>query len=192
MVERKNVMTIIDNAIEFAVHAHEGEKRKGKKRSYILHPLETMVIVSSITEDEEVIAAAVLHDVVEDAKIPVSFIEKKYGSRVAELVAAESENKREGQSEEETWKIRKEEALTHLSSASRDAKIICLGDKLSNLRELARDYDKLGDQIWERFNQKDKNLHKWYYSEIQKILEQEFGLIKEIEEYLQLMTEIFN
>ncbi len=57
-------MPMIENAIQFAITAHAGTKRKGKERPYILHPIEAMTIVASLTEDPEVIAAAVLHDVV--------------------------------------------------------------------------------------------------------------------------------
>ena len=57
---------MINKAIAFAVKAHEGQPRKGTEIPYIFHPLEVGMIVSRITDDEEVIAAAVLHDTVED------------------------------------------------------------------------------------------------------------------------------
>lgn len=57
-------MTTVERAIIFAANAHAGTKRKGKERAYILHPIEAMTIVASLTEDEEVLAAAVLHDTV--------------------------------------------------------------------------------------------------------------------------------
>ena len=59
-----------------------------------------------------------------------------------------------------------------MKNASRETKLICLGDKLSNLRELDEDYANLGDAVWERFNQKDKEMHAWYYRELLKILEE--------------------
>ena len=57
---------MIDRAIAFAVKAHEGQPRKGTDIPYIFHPIEVGMIVSRITDDAEVIAAAVLHDTVED------------------------------------------------------------------------------------------------------------------------------
>ena len=57
-------MKLLDDAINFATKAHAGVSRKGKTRPYILHPLEAMNIASTLTEDEEVLAAAVLHDTV--------------------------------------------------------------------------------------------------------------------------------
>ena len=59
-------MTVVEKAIEFAKRAHAGQKRKGTEREYIQHPLEAMRIVAGLTDDEEIIAAAVLHDTLED------------------------------------------------------------------------------------------------------------------------------
>ena len=88
-------MKLLDDAINFATKAHAGVCRKGKTRPYILHPLEAMNIASTLTEDEEVLAAAVLHDTVEDTDVTKADIRAAFGSRVADLVAAESEDKRE-------------------------------------------------------------------------------------------------
>lgn len=184
-------MTKVEQAIQFAVRAHAGAKRKGKSRPYILHPLEAMVIVASITEDEDVLAATVLHDTVEDTDTTKEDLLRLFGHRVASLVAAESENKREGQKAEDTWKTRKQETIDHLKTVDREAKLICLGDKLSNMREITRDYEQLGVGIWERFNQKDPNLHKWYYRSLFEVLKEEFPATSAIEEYGQLLEKVF-
>ena len=86
-------MTKLRKAIEFAMDAHADATRKGKSRPYILHPLEAMNIAASLTEDEEVLAAAVLHDVVEDTDVKEAEIREAFGDRVADLVMAESEDK---------------------------------------------------------------------------------------------------
>lgn len=161
---------LLNEAIIYATVMHDGKDRKGTKTPYIVHPLEALGIVAGITEDEEVLAAAVLHDTVEDTEATTEIIEKKFGKRVAELVAAESEDKREDQPEAETWQIRKEETLRDLKTANTDARIVCLGDKLSNIRAIEKDYEKVGEQVWDRFHQKDKAKHAWYYKGIAKIL----------------------
>ena len=56
---------MIEKATEFAAKAHEGQFRKGTKRPYIVHPVEVVDIVSTMTQDEEVIAAAIFHDTLE-------------------------------------------------------------------------------------------------------------------------------
>ena len=181
----------IEKAIAFAANAHDGTKRKGKNRPYILHPLEVMLIIADYTDDEDVIAAAVLHDTVEDTGVTAEDIRREFGERVSELVAAESENKRRGESSENTWQIRKCETIDHIKAASRDAKLICLGDKLANLREIARDYVKEGDALWKRFNQKEKGMHGWYYGSLYEILKAEFGDIPAILEYGRLLEQVF-
>lgn len=184
-------MTMIENAIQFAITAHAGTKRKGKERPYILHPIEAMTIVASLTEDPEVIAAAVLHDVVEDTSLGADDIEREFGPRVRALVMAESEDKMPDLTAEASWKARKQATIEHLKRLGRDEKLICLGDKLANIREMGRDHLQLGDALWERFNEKDKNEHAWYYSSICDVLKAEFGIIPAIREYRSLMEEIF-
>lgn len=157
---------LLDNAIIFAVNAHRGQLRKGTNTPYILHPMEAAAIVGSMTDDDEVIAAAVLHDTVEDTAVTLDEICEQFGKRVAELVAAESENKREDKPAASTWKIRKEETIEHLKTAPKEVKMLTLGDKLSNIRSICRDYEAQGDALWQRFNQKDKNEHRWYYKSI--------------------------
>ena len=125
---------MIEKAIQFAVSAHSGAKRKGKNRPYILHPVEVMTIVAGLTEDEEVMAAAVLQDVVEDTVIGPDVVRKGFGERVMQRVMAESEDKMRDIPAESSWRARKLATISHLGELGRDEKLICLGDKLSNLR----------------------------------------------------------
>ena len=104
-------MDLVTEAVIFASKAHDGMRRKLSSAPYIMHPLEAAVTVSSITCDQEIIAASVLHDVVEDANIQPEEIEEKFGKRVRDLVMAETENKRRHMNPEDSWKIRKEEAI---------------------------------------------------------------------------------
>ena len=185
-------MRLIEKAIVFATWAHEGAVRKGKGRPFILHPLEVLSIAASLTEDEEVLAAAVLHDTVEDTPVTREEIEWKFGFRVANLVAAESEDKRRDRSAESTWLIRKQEAIDQLQKAGRDAKLISICDKLSNLRDMDQDYAEIGDRIWERFHQKDKKLHAWYYTSIYDILSEEFGDNPALREFKAHLDSLFS
>ena len=154
----------INAAILCAVNAHAGQLRKGTSVPYITHPIEAMGVVASLTDDENVIAAAVLHDVVEDAGITVEELRGRFGDRVAQLVSAESEDKMTSVPAAESWMTRKQATIDELS-ACKDIgiKMIALGDKLSNLRSIERDHAALGEKVWDRFNQKDPLMHKWYY-----------------------------
>lgn len=160
-------MNILEEAILFATEAHSGAVRKGGTIPYILHPLEAASIAASMTADLEVLAAAVLHDVVEDTPCTLEALRSRFGSRVASLVSAETENKRPDAPPEDTWRLRKEEAIRALRSETRqEVKIIAMGDKLSNLRAMHRDFLSSGDRLWLRFHQKDPLAHCWYYREV--------------------------
>ncbi|MBQ9166040.1 MAG: bifunctional (p)ppGpp synthetase/guanosine-3',5'-bis(diphosphate) 3'-pyrophosphohydrolase, partial [Oscillospiraceae bacterium] len=82
-------MSLLEQALSFAAAAHEGMTRKGSQTPFLLHPMETAVIVSSLSSDPEVLAAALLHDVVEDTSCTLEELEERFGSRVASLVAEE-------------------------------------------------------------------------------------------------------
>lgn len=182
---------LLDEAITFATNAHKEQLRKGTNIPYILHPLEAAAIVGTMTTDDEILAGAVLHDVVEDTDTTVEQVREFFGGRVAELVAFESENKRENLSPHSTWKIRKQETVDHLKTASTDVKMITLGDKLSNIRSIYRDYNAIGDELWQRFNQKDKNEHRWYYQSIADCLT-ELTDCEAYKEYCELISKTFD
>ena len=160
-------MELVSEAVAFAVKAHDGMRRKKSDAPYILHPMEAAVIVGTMTEDQDLIAAAVLHDVVEDAGITIGEIEEKFGKRVRELVASETEDKREDLPPAQTWRIRKEESLAVLEKTEDLAVLmVWLGDKLANMRSIYRDFKVEGHAMWLRFNQKDPREQAWYYRSI--------------------------
>lgn len=155
--------TLLDRAIIFAVNAHHNTERRGKGFPYIVHPMEAVEIVATITPDQELLAAAALHDTIEDTEVTVEDIRREFGDRIAELVHAESDQFTDGISEEDSWHDRKRAAIERLAAASHDAKIVAMGDKLSNMRAIARDYAVKGDDLWRIFHVKDKASHEWHY-----------------------------
>ena len=154
---------LLDRAIVFAVRAHAGTERRGKGYPYIVHPLEAVGIVATMTADQELLAAAALHDTVEDTDVTVEQLRAEFGDRIASLVADESDEMPAGMSEEDSWHGRKQAAIDRLSRASHDAKMVALGDKLSNMRAIARDYAVQGDALWNIFHAKDPRDHEWHY-----------------------------
>lgn len=126
---------MINKAKAFATKAHEGQLRKGTDKPYIVHPIEVAEIVATMTEDEEVIAAAYLHDTIEDCTgITSEILEAEFGQKVADIVTQESEDK------SKSWADRKGATIESLKTAPMEVKIIALGDKLSNMRDIDRDY----------------------------------------------------
>ena len=165
-------MELVSEAIAFSVKAHDGMRRKKSEVPYIMHPMEAAVIVSTMSDDQNVIAAAVLHDVVEDAGVTLDEIEERFGKRVRELVESETEDKREDLPPTDTWRIRKEESLAVLKNTDDiGVLMVWLGDKLANMRSFYRDFKVEGDAMWQRFNQKDVNEQAWYYGSIAKLTE---------------------
>ena len=182
--------TLLDRAIVFAVRAHAGTERRGKGFPYIVHPMEAVEIVATMTRNQELLAAAVLHDTVEDTDTTVEQIRTEFGDRIASLVASESDTMPEGMSEEDSWHARKQAAIDRLARASHDAKVVALGDKLSNMRAIARDYAQQGDALWNLFHVKDRKEHEWHYRGLAESLRelQETFAYKEFE---QLINQVF-
>jgi len=181
---------LLDRAIVFAVRAHAGTERRGKGFPYIVHLLEAVEIVATMTPDQELLAAAALHDTVEDTHVTVEEIRAEFGDRIASLVATESDTFEQGISKEDSWHARKQDAIDRLARASRDAKIVALGDKLSNMRAIARDYAMQGDALWNLFHAKDPKDHEWHYRELAEAFRelQDTFAYKEFE---QLINQVF-
>ena len=182
---------VFDHAIILATRAHAGMMRKGSDTPYIVHPMEAAVIAATMTNDAEILAAAVLHDVVEDTAVTIDEVRQACGDRVAAIVSSESEDKRKDRPSADTWMERKQEAIDHLIRSTEEAvRIVSLADKLSNIRALHRDAIALHDALWQRFNQKDKAMHAWYYRAIGKALES-LSRHDAYKEYLIFLDKVF-
>lgn len=175
---------MLNKAINFAVAAHSGATRKGSTIPYILHPLEAAAIVSRLTDDQELMIAAILHDTIEDTDTSYDDIKQNFGQRIADLVNGESEDK------SKTWRERKAHTVQTLKNAPLDVKIITMGDKLSNIRSIAKDYGEIGDKLWDRFNEKRKSEQEWYYRGLLDCFE-ELKNTLEYKEYKDLLESVF-
>ena len=153
--------------------------------------MEAMEIVATITPDQELLAAAALHDVVEDTEISADEIRREFGDRIADLVVAESDVFVEGVSEEDSWHARKKAAIDRLAKAPHDAKIVAMGDKLSNMRAIARDYAVKGDDLWKIFHAKDPKDHEWHYRGLAASLS-ELKDTFAYKEFVSLINQVFD
>lgn len=182
---------MIDKAIRFAAEAHKGAVRKGNGQPYIFHPLEVLNLVSLMTLDDEILCAAILHDTVEDTGVSIEDIQKEFGDHVAKMVNAETEDKRNNVNKADTWLDRKKETLNIIRNIDDiGAKMVCLADKVSNLRSFHLGLLDKGEDFWNIFNQKDPRMHDWYYSELAKALDElkDYSVYKE---YCFLIDTIF-
>ena len=182
---------LLDRAIITAVKAHANTERRGKGFPYIVHPMEAVEIVATMTADQELLAAAALHDVVEDTDMTVEQIRQEFGDRVACLVAAESDTMPVGISETDSWRMRKQAAIDRLAAASLDAKIVAMGDKLSNMRAIYRDYMVKGDDLWSIFHAPNgKPDHEWHYRGLARSLNELTGTFA-YTEFVELLNRVF-
>ena len=185
------MMNILEEAIIYATIMHQGKIRKFKAIPFILHPLEVAQILSTITEDPEVIAAGILHDIVESTDGTLQEIEKRFGSRVAFLVSSETEDIYPDEEKSATWQRRKEGSLRILQG-SKDigVKMISLANTLANIRSLAQMYSENGDELWDKLHQNNPSIQCWYYRSVAEALElslNKTGAFKELIKHINFI-----
>lgn len=177
---------MFDEAVQFAAKAHKGQIRKGTKKPYIVHPLEVADIVAAMTSDEEILSAAVLHDTIEDCEgVTEEVLRARFGERVASLVAGESEDK------SKSWEERKGTTIRRLKEESRELQMIALADKLSNMRDIDRDYPVMGESLWMQFRMHSKHAIGWYYKGVMESLQEQFQDVPAFQEYCNLVKKHF-
>lgn len=181
---------LLDRAITFAVKAHAGTERRGKGFPYVVHPLEAVTIVATMTSDQELLAAAALHDTVEDTAVTVDDIRREFGARVAAIVETETDTLHSTAGEKADWYTRKRTSMERLANASREVKMVAMGDKLSNMRAIWRDYKTQGDEFWKLFSVKDKQSHEWHYRTLASALSDLEGT-EAYAEFTRLVDEVF-
>ena len=137
---------LVAEAYRLAADAHEGQRRKDDGTPYITHPVAVAELLHDAGFDDEVVAAALLHDVVEDTEMDRDEIAERFGDRVAELVGALSED--DGIQD---YEDRKREHREQVAESGRDAIAIYIADKLSNLRDMRFIYAEEGEAIASRF-----------------------------------------
>lgn len=149
----------LEDAIQFAMNAHKGTTIKGSDKPFILHPIETLQILSSMDADINLMIAGILHDTLEDTNTTLLDIYDKFGVDVASLVNGHTEDKRK------IWYMRKLITIDALPDEIIRAKMLAMADKVANLRSMLIDYKFLEDELWDRFNA-PKEFQAWYYSKL--------------------------
>ncbi len=160
----------IEEAIEIAAQAHDGQFRKGTQTPYITHPYAVGLILRDAGCSEAVVIAGILHDTVEDTDLTLDCIRKSFGSPIADIVDGCSENK------SLRWRERKTERIEALKTASHEVCLVTCADKLHNLRTVISEYDEIGDIVWERFHG-GVEAQSWYYQSILNSLHTQIELI---------------
>lgn len=172
-------------AIEFATKAHTGQYRKVTKIPYVIHPLGVAKILIDLGCAEEIVAAGILHDTVEDTNATLEQIRREFGSKVAQLVEAASEADKS-----DTWENRKRQFIESLRTAPMDGLLVVCADKLDNIRAIREDYARMGESLWSRFS-RPKEKQRWYFQSLVAILSQRLdgepgaALLKQFQEEVE-------
>lgn len=156
---------LVERAMRVAARCHREQTRKASDLPYLTHPASVaMLLTKAGITDDEILAAALLHDVVEDTDCSIEVLAAEFPPKVIEFVAALTERKRDDAGQKRSWQDRKTEHLEHVAAASWEARAITLADKLHNLGTMAFDLDTDPD-LWSRFNASPERL-LWYYREM--------------------------
>lgn len=153
-------MDIIEKALVIAASAHEGQYRKNTKIPYITHPVAVGMILQNAGYREEMVAAGILHDTVEDTDLTLADIEREFGKEVADIV--------EGCSEPDkslSWEERKQHTIEYLKTAREEIRVVACADKLHNVRSIRKDFDQDGEVVWNRFK-RGREQQEWYYKNV--------------------------
>lgn len=150
-----------NEALNFAIHLHSAQKRKGTEIPYVSHLLIVAGLVLEYGGSEEEAIAAVLHDAVEDqgGRPTLERIRRLFGGAVADIVEGCSDTDVE---QKPDWQPRKEAYLARLATESDSVRLVSAADKLHNASAILRDYREVGERLWERFSGGREGT-LWYY-----------------------------
>jgi (p)ppGpp synthase/HD superfamily hydrolase len=126
---------LLVKAADFAARKHIDQKRKGKGQPYIVHPIGVARILSAEADIQEplVLAAAMLHDTIEDTDATEAELRAEFGDEITDVVLEVSDDKSLPKA------ARKRAQIDHAPHMSREATLVKMADKLYNLRDLAED-----------------------------------------------------
>lgn len=153
-------MDKIEYAIFYATKSHQGQRRKQKDVDMIFHPFTVGMNLQRNGCDENIVAAGILHDVVEDTDHTFEDIEKEFGKEVRNYVYDASEPDKSL-----PWKKRKEHTIEHIKTAPLGSKLIVACDKISNLEDALDNIEKYGE---DKVLARNPEEQKWYYTSVYK------------------------
>lgn len=151
-------------ALAVAAAAHQGQQRKGSGRPYIVHPVGVAQLLVEAGCEDEIVAAGLLHDTLEDTHLNLEDLHRLFGGVVAATVAGCTEPDKSV-----PWEQRKRHTLRTLETAPQEVHMVTCADKLDNMLSLAEDERMQGEALWGRFS-RGRDDQAWYYRSIVKRL----------------------
>ncbi|MBI4361385.1 bifunctional (p)ppGpp synthetase/guanosine-3',5'-bis(diphosphate) 3'-pyrophosphohydrolase [Candidatus Micrarchaeota archaeon] len=176
---KKTPKDIVEKAARIAVVAHAKQKRKGDGSPYIVHPFRVALKLAQNGFSDEVIAAALVHDVLEDTTYPEKKLRRELGESVYRIVKAVTND------DSLSWEEKKRKYVQTVRAGPAGAKAVCVADKIHNMESLLTDYQKQGPAIWKKFN-RGKKQKKWFERMVLEMLRETFKHPL-VDEYAQLI-----
>lgn len=184
---------MIQKALYFASKHHADQTRKGSDKPYCVHPIATaFILMESALKlgcqiHEDILVAAILHDILEDTEVTDDVLEAEFSGPVLDLVKAASE-----QDKSQPWDIRKRQMLKQLSQVPIRALYVPLADKIHNLFELSEDIKNFGFE--ESFNKYNAGAEKqkWYHQSTLEVLRTQMDRVKEKSKEIDLLETLWN
>ena len=183
----------IEQAINRATVLHHSQKRKVSGVPYIVHPYSVAFLLAHYVDDEDVIIAGLLHDVLEDVpEYTESMLREEFGERVFTLVKEVTEDYlQNGQGkwlpqDSASWRSRKASYLENIKNDSPEALLVVTADKIHNMRGLIDEYKIYGNAVWEKFRRESTDL-LWFYEEAAQIISErlQHPLVEEMQKILR-------
>ncbi len=184
----------IQKAINFAAQKHHHQQRKtSDPLPYISHVFSVTWILNSYTEDEDIIIAGLLHDVLEDVpEYSAANMKQDFGERVTAIVEGVTEMTSAG-GKTFSWQERKNAYLTRLAGEKEESLLVCAADKIHNINSLVAGYEREGESFWQRFESSKKDKLEFYRKTIMILKEKLVNpIVEELEEVYRQAIIIFS
>lgn len=187
----------IERAIVKATVLHAPQARKVSRVPYITHPYSVAFLLAHYVDDEDVIIAGLMHDVLEDVPhYSEEDLKHDFGERVFSIVKEVTEDFTQAEKEDPSlrkkgWRERKEKYLSNLTDDSREALLIAAADKIHNLRSILAEYENHGQKVWTMFGRDQKEMF-WFYEEATRIISERLShpIVNELKSALAEMEKI--
>lgn len=176
---------ILQKATEIMILAHGDQKRKTDGSPYIIHTIMVALKLSQAGFSDEIVAAGLTHDVLEDTDFPEEKLKQELGNETWQIVKDLSEDK------SLEWEDRKIKYIQTIKNSSLGAKAVSICDKIHNLENLIDTHQALGSKIWNKFN-RGKEKKMWFEKEMLEMFENNWShpLIKDYQKLIQQVEKL--
>ena len=178
----KPELSLIEKAIRIIVTAHANQKRKNDGSPYVVHPLMVAIKLMKYNFSDEVIAAALVHDILEDTDISEQELRDNLGNGVVDLVKMVTNDNFL------SWEDKKNKYIETVRNGSEEAKAISIAGKIHNAENFLFTYNQIGSEIWKKFS-RGKEKKMWFEEEMLKMFKETWShpMINEYEKLVEQM-----